>query len=308
MSKDISILVLGDSIQWGQGLLPKQKFHTQVAKFIGSKHPNFKVHTQVLAHSGAIIGVCKNKKERPLNGEIPTDNPTILQQAAMAINPNNVDLVLVDGGINDINVRTIISPLTSKSTIIEKSKKHCHDHMKMLLKELIKFKKAKIIVTGYYPMVTHESDLLALTLLLAALGLAVAGPGGLIVGGLTGSLIKDKMASNCRTFAKNANADLKAAVDEVNKSLKGQKRIFLAIPPFGPKNAIFAPSTWLWGLNGFSPQDPVAKSRSTSCSKAGSKRTNIPMCKIASLGHPNPTGAKAYAKVITQLIQKNHIV
>ncbi|HYT76004.1 MAG TPA: hypothetical protein VEL79_14715, partial [Vicinamibacterales bacterium] len=50
-----SMLVLGDSVTWGQGLLDGQKMHDIVRDKIAQTHGP--VRALQLAHSGAVIGV-----------------------------------------------------------------------------------------------------------------------------------------------------------------------------------------------------------------------------------------------------------
>jgi hypothetical protein len=45
------------------------------------------------------------------NGETPEARPTIIEQCdSFADSPDTVDLVLLNGGINDIGVATILNP------------------------------------------------------------------------------------------------------------------------------------------------------------------------------------------------------
>ena len=85
--------------------------------------------------------------------------------------------------------------------------------------------------------------------------------------------------------------------------------MFFAVPTFTADNAALAPDTWLWGitvdpLKGVVPNDPVAAGRAVQCTLAGQVRPgfDVNRCKIASLGHPNPTGSQRYADAIAQLI------
>ena len=71
--------------------------------------------------------------------------------------------------------------------------------------------------------------------------------------------------------------------------------------PFTVDNAVFADQPWLFGLDGaFNPQDEVIAERRAACN------VNIDPndvfgregCYRASAGHPNTTGAVAYANAI----------
>lgn len=70
------------------------------------------------SHSGAVIGGRHTTRAQAgtLDGEIPSSTPTIRNQVILAqndpnINPNNIDLIVLDGGINDVGVTTINNPV-----------------------------------------------------------------------------------------------------------------------------------------------------------------------------------------------------
>src|SRR5215510_2449522 len=108
------MVVLGDSVLWGQGLNPEDKFYSLVqAALTGNLDPQSSV---VLAHSGATIGVGVTTNVAAIDGEVPTSYPTILQQCeSFTDSPESVDLVLMNGGLNDIDFRLILSPFTDTS-------------------------------------------------------------------------------------------------------------------------------------------------------------------------------------------------
>jgi beta-glucosidase/6-phospho-beta-glucosidase/beta-galactosidase/lysophospholipase L1-like esterase len=306
------MLVLGDSVLWGQGLQENQKIHTLVKQAIQQREGNIGVYSELLAHSGATIGISDNDVEDTqrlpsLDGEVPTNYPTILQQCDDFNNkPETVDLIIVNGGINDVNARRILNPLNSEAFLRGLAEKHCHQHMKTLLERITnKFKKAKVIVTGYYPMISEDSDLLLLEAFLIGIGLEVASITGGIIGAVIGPAMKSAIAANCQFFAEQSEMKLQAAVDDVNSSLinstlEPEARVFLAVPDFDKKNAALAPEPWLYAINlDFSSQDNlVAGGRKTACEQAGSGRTDVEICKRASIGHPNAVGAEKYAAEI----------
>src|SRR5690348_5986491 len=90
------IVVLGDSVTWGQGLLDDEKMHNLVAEGLGVGIPD----VTLLAHSGAVIGVGLNTAVPGVNGEVPVSYPTIVQQCqGFSDDIQGVDLVIVNGGI-----------------------------------------------------------------------------------------------------------------------------------------------------------------------------------------------------------------
>lgn len=306
------IAVFGDSIQWGQGLREDLKFHSIVENRIKATNGDMGVYKTVLAHSGAIIGVGNNTQLPLVDGEVPTSFPTILQQIdTYPHDPAAVDLVFLDGGINDITVEEIVNPIAT-SNLSNLAQQHCYIDMKVLLTKVAEqFPNARIIVTGYYPIITDDSNLSPLFLLLSGLGMVVGGLAGAIVGGAIGVAQKDAMVSRSNTFATEAHQKLQKAVNDINTTLTGGTRIYFARPNFSSRNAIFAPDTWLWGIGmDLSPEDyqqigGVAPTRERVCLSVGASdpsRTDLCKCKIASIGHPNVAGAKEYARVILELV------
>jgi hypothetical protein len=320
----VVMVVFGDSIQWGQGLRDDLKFHHMVEQYVGN-NGSIGVYKTVHAHSGATIGVRDNNLGSPLNGEVPTSYPTILQQVDLyAGDPAIVDFVLIDGGINDITVPEIVSPIAT-SDLTSLVQKHCYDDMKVLLEKVAepgRFSQAKIIVTGYYPIVSDDSDLNALILLLAGLGMLAGGEVGGIVGGLAGAIVggvvsvtqKDVMVSRCKRFSDEANQKLQQAVADVKAANAAQslnQQLFFAKPDFKKSNAIFASDSWLWSIeNDLGPADDeqyggVEGARSTACHLVDSQdpdRTSMTICIRASMGHPNVKGAQEYGRVIQALL------
>jgi hypothetical protein len=164
----------------------------------------------------------------------------------------------------------------------------------------------RIIVTGYYPIVSAESDLEALFVAIAGLGLlasVVTGGVGLpVVGfGPLGALLfkewlRRRLVQRSALFSDVANASLRLAIEG-----SGDSRIALAVPSFGPSNAVFAIDSYLFGVgvstSGLIPLDPVAPSR---LALPGCAATVT--CRVASLGHPNAAGARAYFDAIRGLV------
>jgi lysophospholipase L1-like esterase len=291
------MVVLGDSVAWGQGLLEDQKFYSLAGKKIKEliavrENENVSIVRAVLAHSGAIIGAHEQRHLSRIYGEVPTAWPTIFQQIdEFQGPPEAVDLVLVCGGINDVGVQYILNPFRSRADIRNSTKRYCHDDMVKLLSKIAgKFRnpETRIVVTGYYQIVSDASNPELLKMVLGMFG---------IVGGIVSQALRDKLASNCNAFASQANQSLEQAVNEVNNESGTPRRLFLAVPSFQEHNAIFAPDPWLYGLNDdITPQDPVARERRDHCRAAGDRAPIY--CPLASVGHPNVKGAQEYAKKI----------
>jgi lysophospholipase L1-like esterase len=309
------LVVFGDSITWGQGLQEPYKFHSLVEQYIRDQRSDIGVYKTVRAHSGAVIGANRSEvaSKPQLPGEINTGEPTIIQQVnAYQGNPDAVDLILLDGGINDIPPREILNPL-AESNLVEETKQHCLDDMnKLLTQVMVKFKKARVVVTGYYRIVAEGSDLDLLAAYLSYCFFWPLGGVGWVIGHVISEELMDKMVERSRIFKEEANANLKKAVDEINANRPSEYEgpgVLFADPLFGPAHAIFMPNSWLWGLNpDLSPQDTpeaggVAPERAEQCNCAPPDRLadGQMVCARASAGHPNVRGAVEYANAIKQL-------
>src|SRR5580698_4953428 len=98
------IVNLGDSVAWGQGLAEADKYDVLVRAAVAPA-----AELTRLAHSGATIGTVLIESG-PADGEVPVSRPTILDQCNnFTDSPETVDLVLVNGGINDVDLRNILN-------------------------------------------------------------------------------------------------------------------------------------------------------------------------------------------------------
>ena len=86
--------------------------------------------------------------------------------------------------------------------------------------------------------------------------------------------------------------------------------IAFADPGFGVENAVFGPDRWLWSMRSVSqlfdgldlglelfPEDPIEALRYASCFEVDVE-PDVISCIYASVGHPNPTGARAYGDAV----------
>src|SRR6266481_4913399 len=153
------MVTIGDSIPWGQGLLEDEKYDAMVKAALAPSHPGG-MSLERFAHSGAVIGAF-GATGVPQTGEVPGSRPTIIEQCDTLATPDTIDLVLLDGGINDVGVATILNPLALIPSLTSRITRACHDGMLVLLKRLAaKCSKpsCRILVTGYYPIVSDKSD------------------------------------------------------------------------------------------------------------------------------------------------------
>jgi hypothetical protein len=319
------IASLGDSIVWGQGLLESEKFTTLVANAISAQRSGSIAvfSTDRCAHSGARIMPAAGDAPDPsaprvpgdFRGECPSPVPSITAQVAGWLSGTftagqgaEIDLVIIDGGINDARVFTIINPTLSDPALSAATTTACFTSMSALLSTVLTtFPSAAVVVTGYYPIVTEESDIGFLLPLLGVLGLLAGVAVPLVVGaGPIGfgpietaafyAWVRGRLITRSRIFATVANNSLATAVAAAGP------RVALAVPAFGPANGVFAPETFLFGAGlsvaGPVPSDAVASARIAGCLPVD------PTTTVASIGHPNPRGAQAYADAIIAVLPR----
>ena len=130
-----AVLSVGDSIAWGQGLLESDKYVSLTLSHLSQKYPNAKFNSIVSAHSGAPIGFGKADVGSGADAEVPIDSPTIFSQVVNASSGiaagSDVRLVLLNGGINDIGVNTLIDPRLMEADLRAKTELYCYSHFKL---------------------------------------------------------------------------------------------------------------------------------------------------------------------------------
>jgi hypothetical protein len=272
------------------------KIGALVAQTLRARHGDLTEH--LLAHSGAVIGVGHTVGREVIDGEVPRGAPTIMQQLSGFVgDPADVPVVLVNGGINDVDIRNILNPFVAIDALRASIEEHCFDSMRVLLQATrARFPHAstRIVVTSYYPILGPLSTPFRIPRVLIMNGIhpmpeLAAAPG-----------FFDLIVERCQIFWRESTACLQRAVEEVDAASEGPPLLFVDAG-FGQSNAIFADDPWLWGLNrDLSPQDEVILSRHLSCDAAvpWADAFAREQCYRASVGHPNIKGAQRYAERI----------
>lgn len=333
------MLVMGDSVVWGQGLEPEQKFTTLVKNEIG-KSLNREVNVVNKSHSGATIRP-KDKTTLVEHGEVPLNTPTLWQQLDAAITEykceertgtkdkssppkykcKGVDLVLLDGGINDIGLPKLLSPFTWERLIRKDSRKYCFKRMKEFLDEVLAtFENATVVVTGYYPIICAgeggTNPNLIRDLIRSYLGLEKRGERKIEKSDKkTHDWLIDRMSKRSAFWKRVSDEDLKASVDGANETAGSQRAVFVKVD-FKTSECYAASDTKLWRLQGFdAKKNPMTDDHwltrriETICPKAKIDMNAAPMapisrlfliafCKPAGSGHPNEKGSRKYADAI----------
>jgi hypothetical protein len=204
--------------------------------------------------------------------------------------PENVDVVLLNGGINDVGLTTILNPLAIIPSLDSVVKRACLQRMGDLLDAVrIKFSKPSchILVLGYYAILSPKSDHLGIRKLLSLHGIAIPSYG------IQDADFVGPVVQRCEEFFR---ASTKYLIDAVAQTR--DPRIQFVPSGFKDENAVFAGhSSMLWGINldpTLSPQDPIAEARHPLCDKAfrgASHLLDRETCYRASAGHPNVRGA-----------------
>ncbi len=161
------IVAIGDSVVWGQGLLHEDKFVRIVADQLGG---DLEVPGDFLAHSGAVIGPadpdgCQGVDARitdfTARGEVPCDAPTVVKQLADVTDPESVDLLILDGGANDLEsgfFMTLVDPLKTLPGLERKMGRAFLGVPALIAKARARCPNAVIVYTGYYAGVSRETD------------------------------------------------------------------------------------------------------------------------------------------------------
>ena len=254
------IAVIGDSVAWGNGLERSETYYYKVAETIRDQL-QMPVEITVFAHSGAVIS----------NPDIclpPPCPPTLTDQAKYI--KNDVNLILVSGGINDVGIYNILDPSTPADTISSLSKSKIETPMADLLADLIEKTDAKIMVTGYYPIITDESKLdssdrgidyiLSMASEKSREGVAMTATvsaatpvGGILSGGIgymkkNADIIADmitqnsKLSLNSYTFYFTSSDSLRSAVKRADNL---ENRVVFVDPLFNNANSYHASDTLL---------------------------------------------------------------
>lgn len=289
----MQMLVLGDSIMWGQGLKPEQKFSWRVKCWLQEKTGR-EVQTHVEAHSGAHLeGLSTLLRYRSNDGEVNLPYPTINEQVDNAVQfygrgRAKVDLILVDGCINDVDISNLLNAGASPESLRERITSTCGAGMHKLLQRITEsFPNAQVVVTGYYRIVSNNTaDNAFIRLLVTKLN-----SGRREVERMTYQEMRERLIALSELWYKVSTASLSEAVRRVNAELHEHslpERVNFVEIEFWPEHSFSASNTLLWNfmfgstnLSGFrkiivaitlgtanyKPNDDVRDSRVKSCNE-----------------------------------------
>jgi hypothetical protein len=311
-----NMVVIGDSIAWGAGLNRDEKYSYLVAKWL-SEQLNRPVNVKILAHTGATLEKPETTGIEHQYPDIPSSNPTLFEQADEISNPDYVDLVLVSGGANDVDLKKLCSlDYGFIGTTLDEMQTASWDKIETpmfeLLKEMLKkCPNAKIIVTGYYPGISRDSK--GLTEFYKAFAPESQFPFSDYKKADDPTQLYE-LATKADTFYEKSNLALNSAKIRANKE-SGQNRIEFARIVFPSDKSYGTDNSWLWKIEGtegnyktddhkYDVRDSLA---GTACQQMGLRRVcdRPTESRLAAVGHPNVEGAGEYNRTIVQKISEN---
>jgi len=328
--RPLNMLVLGDSILWGQGLKTEHKSWYHVKVWL-EKTTGRAVIEKVEAHSGAIIERSSAPESLPTpNPEVDVALPTLNEELDNAerfySDRLGIDVVLVSGCANDVGTQNLLNA-TATEEIDEMTKAKCGLPMeKLLCRITTSFPAARVIVTGYYPFFSEQTrnDFILKALVRRFLQIIPGTPT------LSSKELLERLTANSNAWYQASNNALSQAVRNINSGLHREQVMFAKIE-FSPEHSFAAPQSRLWQFNR-SPfrmvlvllsfgkillptNDEVRKQRSASCSEFFKRQPSETyaqkkereqrrmLCRYAALGHPNRKGALLYADAILKLLK-----
>ena len=327
--KQFNLLVLGDSIAWGQGLREEHKAWYLVKTWL-ENNSGRQVRQRVEAHSGAVIGSVGDSAGNPvpaLDGEVNRGLPSVNDQIDNALrsytDPAKVDLVIVDGCINDLDARRLLNAVNTPEGIREAAQQKCGPPMEALLSRITRtFPSAHVIVTGYYPILSErtESDLFMRALAKRLYTGAER---------MNDKQLRARLIEISRQWYLGSNQMLAIAAGSVDEQLRAKgsrQRVLFAEVGFQPDQSFAASQSRLWGFDAswlrkvlviltlgrvtLKTNDEQRNQRNASCKEtfkpsAGetkqqkeARENRIMLCRLAAIGHPNRKGAQVYADAI----------
>jgi lysophospholipase L1-like esterase len=338
----LQMLVIGDSIMWGQGLRDDEKFSSRVKCWLQEKTDReVKLHME--AHSGAVISGSASAQPAftSINGEVNMTSPTINDQLDHAVqfykqSQTSPALILMNGCINDVGVKNLLAASTPLEDVRAQARLNCGEKMHLLLRRVRdSFPQAQVIVTGYYPIVSVQTaDNAFLRLLVKKLNNQRSEARR-----MTDKEMRARLVAISDEWYKASTASLVDAVTKINGADFGSHKVLFAEIQFGPEHVFAAPETLLWtflfastnasgfakvvillsfGTAAYKANDHMRESRIKSCKETFKKPKDIKetkkekedredlflICRYASLGHPNHMGALIYTEAIKgQLLQ-----
>jgi len=330
------MLVLGDSILWGQGLKDEHKSWNLIKTWL-QESAGVRVRERIEAHAGAVIGSEGTAPPGSLTlyGEISSAWPTLHDQIDDALraieDPSQVDLILVDGCINDVDARRLMNAANTPEGIKALAQEKCGAPVESLLVRIASsFPNAHIMVSGYFPVISDKTPRDLFMRKVAKIFYAPTGDGPR----LEENKLLDRLALVSAAWYEASNLSLMKAVANVNHKLVARgsrQRVQFARIPFLPEHSFGARDSHLWGFNASTARkllavltwgkvslhtnDEVRSQRSSVCDdffkrvkgetdeQKRVRKDRLMTCSLSAIAHPNRKGAVIYAEAIKTQIE-----
>lgn len=248
----LQMLVIGDSIMWGQGLKDEEKFSSRVKCWLQEK-TNREVKLHMEAHSGAVISgsTLAQPTFAAVDGEVNLTSPTINEQLDHAVqfykqNQASPALILMNGCINDVGVKNLLAAANPLEDLRVQVRQNCGEKMQHLLRRVRdSFPQSQIVVTGYYPIVSLQTaDNAFLRLLVKKLNNQRPEARR-----MTDKEMRQRLIAISDEWYKTSTASLADAVMKTNGPANPEPsspRVMFVEIQFGPEHLFAAPETLLW--------------------------------------------------------------
>jgi lysophospholipase L1-like esterase len=288
-----SLLVIGDSVVWGQGLAYEHKTASILAKHLGAE-------VKMLAHSGAKIGIRDSYIVTMPSAEIPCFFPTILQQLQeFNGDPASVQWVLMNGGINDVEIQRVFNPMIPQYELELHIRNYCgRDLLAILQHATRKFPNARTLVLGYYPALSHLSRAEGVESLYSLVHGVRFAPL------FDADLFRHELVKHCLRFWKLSTGLFRSAVEHVNREAASQRAIFVD-SGMEEANAAYAPASLLWECESNDPNrapDEAVPERRVAYELLGAGDLQKNQVLLSAVGHPNVAGAARMAEQCVKAI------
>jgi lysophospholipase L1-like esterase len=330
----LNLLVLGDSIAWGQGLRDEHKAWFLVKTWLEANNRR-PVSERIEAHSGAVIGTAGEPGGNlgpVLDGEVNRAVPSVNDQIENALrayaDPAKVDLVIVDGCINDLDARRLLNAENTPQSIHALARQKCGPPMEALLTRIAgSFPNAHVIVTGYYPILSEGTSR---DLFMRALAKRFYTG----TARMNDKQLHARLIEVSREWYEGSNEMLAGAAGKADAQLAARgsrQRVLFAEVKFLPEYSFAASQSRLWGFDAswirkllviltlgrvtLKTNDEQRNQRGSSCNNtfkapAGEtkqqkrdRESRIMLCRLAAIGHPNRRGAQMYAESINNQLK-----
>lgn len=282
-----TLLVIGDSVVWGQGLANKHKAASILATHLGAE-------VQMMAHSGAKIGIRDSYTVTMPSGEVPCFFPTILQQLhTFTGDPACVKWVLLNGGINDVEVQRVFNPMTPQFELDLHTRNYCgRDLLTILQLVTATFANALVLVLGYYPVLSRQSRPRGVETLFEVVHGVKFAPL------FDADQFRSEIVGHCLRFWKLSTGLLRGAVEHVNREAGTMRAVFVD-SGMEEGNAAYAPHSLLWELDLNHPHiapDEAVEERRAASELVGAGELQKKQILLSAAGHPNIAGAARMAE------------